>query len=75
MAQITKFEDIVAWQKANNLALIVYKAFVFNKDYGFRDQIQRAAISVCNNIAEGYERMGNKELKSSYTSQKVHVER
>jgi four helix bundle protein len=63
MGIITKFEDIVSWQKANELILLVYRIFVFNKDYSFRDQIQRAAISISNNIAEGYERMGNKEFK------------
>ena len=34
----------------------------FCKDYGFKDQIQRAAVSICSNIAEGFERRGNKEL-------------
>jgi len=63
MSKITKFEDIIAWQKATDFALKIYKVFSVNKDYSFKDQIQRAAISVSNNIAEGYERMGDKEFK------------
>ncbi|MCX6757200.1 MAG: four helix bundle protein [Candidatus Nomurabacteria bacterium] len=60
---IEKFEDIIAWQKSKNLSLEIYKIFSSNKDYSFRDQIQRAGVSVMNNIAEGFERRGDKELK------------
>lgn len=63
MGKITKFEDIVAWQKGFELSIKIYKAFSINKDFSFRDQIQRAAISISNNIAEGYERMGDKEFR------------
>lgn len=63
MATIEKFEDIIAWQKAEELSLRVYAAFRVSKDYSFRDQIQRAAVSVMNNIAEGFERKGNKEFR------------
>jgi four helix bundle protein len=61
--KIEKFEDIQTWQKANKLALDVYKMFNSSKDFSFRDQIRRAAVSVMNNIAEGYERHGNKEFR------------
>lgn len=61
--KIEKFEDIIAWQKAKQLSLECYKSFGPIKDFGFRDQIQRASVSVMNNIAEGFERMGNKEFK------------
>lgn len=61
--KIEKFEDIIAWQKAEELTLLIYKAFKNSKDYSFRDQIQRASVSVMNNIAEGFERKGNKEFK------------
>lgn len=60
--KIKKFEDILSWKKAQDLTLIIYKIFKDNRDYSFRDQIQRAMISVSNNIAEGFERKGNKEL-------------
>lgn len=57
-----KFEDIIAWQKARQMTIVVYKKFLNNKDYGFRDQIQRASVSVMNNIAEGFERKGDREF-------------
>ena len=60
--KIEKFEDIIAWQKSSALATEIYKSFRLLKDYSFRDQIQRAVISISNNIAEGYERQSNKEF-------------
>jgi four helix bundle protein len=45
------------------LSVEVYKYFENSKDYGFRDQIQRASVSVMNNIAEGFERKSNKEFR------------
>ncbi len=60
--RIEKFEDIKAWQKAKELTILVYAIFKENRDYRFRDQIQSASVSVMNNIAEGFERKGNKEL-------------
>ncbi len=60
---ISKFEDIIAWRKAGQLTTEIYKKFSSNKDFGFRDQIQRASVSIMNNIAEGFERASNKELK------------
>lgn len=60
--KIEKFEDIMAWQKGKVLAVDVYKQFKSCKDFSFRDQIQRAAVSVSNNVAEGFERQSNKEL-------------
>ena len=62
--KIERFEDIIAWQKAKNLTLTIYKLFKQNRDYGFRDQIQRASVSIMNNIAEGFERKGNKEFRN-----------
>lgn len=59
---IEKFEDIISWQKSKDLTLLVYKLFKDNKDFSFRDQIKRAVVSVGNNIAEGFERGGNKEF-------------
>ena len=61
--RIERFEEIIAWQKGKELSLLVYKLFKNNRDYGFRDQIQRAAVSIVNNIAEGFERQSNKEFK------------
>lgn len=53
---IQKFEDIIAWQKAQDIAVDIYTAFSELKDYGFKDQICRASISISNNIAEGFDR-------------------
>jgi four helix bundle protein len=58
-----KIEETQVWLKAKDLVVLVYKLFKDNKDYGFRDQIQRAAVSIMNNIAEGLERKGSKELE------------
>lgn len=60
---IATFEDIIAWQKSKLLAVWVYREFGTLKDYGFRDQILRASVSIMNNIAEGFDRGSNKELK------------
>jgi four helix bundle protein len=61
--KIDRFEDIIAWQKAKLLTVNIYKLFSDNKDFGFKDQIQRASVSIMNNIAEGFERKGNAEFK------------
>jgi four helix bundle protein len=56
---IEKFEELIAWQKARSLTAEVYKATAegdFCKDFGLKNQIQRAAVSVMSNIAEGFER-------------------
>ena len=60
--KIEKFEDIVAWQKAKDLTLGIYHIFKNNRDFSFKDQIQRASVSIMNNIAEGFERRTNREL-------------
>lgn len=61
--KFNRFEEILAWQKAKELSLLIYTTFSNCRDYAFRDQIQRASISVMNNIAEGFERSSNKEFK------------
>jgi four helix bundle protein len=50
------FEKLEVWKKACRLVVDVYKAFSECKDFGFKDQICRAAVSVPSNTAEGYER-------------------
>lgn len=60
---IKTFEEIMAWQKGKDLTLHIYKLFKENRDFGFKDQIQRASVSIMNNIAEGFERKGDKEFK------------
>jgi four helix bundle protein len=60
---INRFEDIIAWQKARVFINNIYKIFGSCRDFGFRDQILRASISIMNNIAEGFEKRSNKELR------------
>ncbi len=60
---INRFEDILAWQKAKGLTITIYNKLETCKDYSLKDQIQRASVSIMNNIAEGFERQSNKEFK------------
>lgn len=62
MATVQRFEDLLCWQKARTLVKSVYSVFRDCRDFGFRDQIQRAAISVLSNIAEGFERGTKQEF-------------
>jgi len=62
---IRRFEDIDAWQKARELTRVVYGLTArgaFGQDFVLRDQMRQAAVSVMANIAEGFERDGNKEF-------------
>lgn len=57
MATIKRFEELDAWQTAQNLANLVYDLSdddPFSSDFGLRDQIRRASVSVMSNIAEGF---------------------
>ena len=59
MSSAKRFEDLVAWQKARLLANDVYRITregPLARDFGLRDQMQRAAVSIASNIAEGFER-------------------
>lgn len=65
MSQIERFEDIEAWKQMRKLTKEIYSITLsgnFARDFGLRDQIRRAAVSVMSNIAEGYERNGNREF-------------
>jgi four helix bundle protein len=57
-----QFEDILAWQKAKVLTLRVYSLLMNLKDFGFKDQLCRASVSIMNNIAEGFERRSDNEF-------------
>jgi len=57
--KIERFEDFIAWQKARKLTSNIYKISdvgKFARDFGLKDQIRRAGVSVMSNIAEGFER-------------------
>lgn len=62
--KIEKFEDIIAWQRAKELTIDIYQQFKSCRDFSFRDQIQRASVSIMNNIAEGFERQTNKDFRN-----------
>jgi len=58
-SRIERFEDLIAWQKARELARGIYQLTRqgnFAKDFGLSGQIQRAAVSIMSNVAEGFER-------------------
>ena len=65
MATFKKFEDINAWQQARELTREIYTVTsqgTFSKDFGLKDQIRRASVSIMSNIAEGFERSGTAEF-------------
>ena len=58
MSLVTRFEDIQAWQEARKLVKMVYqltRSGMLARDFGLRDQIQRAAVSTMANVAEGFD--------------------
>ena len=59
---VRRFEDLEVWKEGMQLAVRVYEVMASSRDFGLRDQMQRAAVSVPSNIAEGYERGSNKEF-------------
>ncbi len=63
--RIKIFEELEIWKDARRLTQAIYRLTTtdkFSKDFGLRDQIRRAAVSIMSNIAEGYERGGNQEF-------------
>ena len=61
--RIQKFEDLLVWQKAINLTIALYAILNTVNDYGYKNQIQRAVISISNNVAEGFERGSDRDFK------------
>lgn len=61
--RINSFEEVVAWQKGRTLNRELFYNLSNTNNYSFEDQIFRASLSITNNIAEGFERGTNKELR------------
>jgi four helix bundle protein len=61
--KFTKFEEIIAWQKGQDIAVEIYYTFNTCKDFDFKRQICRATVSISNNIAEGFERNSNLDFR------------
>ena len=65
MSKIEKFEDIEAWKMAREITKMIYQissSVNFSKDFALVNQIRRASVSIISNIAEGFERNGDKEF-------------
>ena len=65
MSKVDRFEDLEVWQLSRQLTGTIYtlaRQGDFAKDFGFRDQICRAAVSIVSNIAEGFERRSNHQF-------------
>jgi len=61
-SKIESVEDLEIWKFSTELCIDVYQVFKNCKDFGLKDQIQRASVSISSNIAEGFERGSNKEF-------------
>ena len=62
---VKRFEELIVWQRSKELTKLLYsytQKGLFQKDFGLKDQMQRATVSVMSNIAEGFGRGGNKEF-------------
>ena len=76
MARIERFEDIEAWKAARILTKEIYRVSrigEFAREFGLKDQIRRASVSIMLNIAEGFEREGNNELRQFLATAKGSV--
>lgn len=58
----SRFEDLLVWQKGKKLSVEIYRGFSSCRDFGFKDQVTKSALSVPSNIAEGYERGSNRDF-------------
>ena len=71
---VQRFEDLIAWQKSRVLAADIYRAVGLGpmaRDFGLKDQMQRAAVSVMANIAEGFERRSPADFARFLTTAKA----
>lgn len=74
MERIDRFEDLIAWQKARVLTRMIYETTrkgPFSKDFGLSNQVQRAAVSIMSNLAEGFDRGGRAEFHQFLSTAKA----
>lgn len=66
MSKVTQFEDLRIWQEARDLVKLIYESINRHpdavRDWGYRNQLQTAVVSIMNNIAEGFERSSDKDF-------------
>ena len=60
--KVVKFEDLIVWRESIKLSIEIYHTLKNVKDFGLRDQMQRASVSIPSNIAEGFDRNTNKDF-------------
>ena len=60
--KVDRFEELEVWQESTELAIALYEQLKDCKDFGMKDQMQRAAVSIASNIAEGFDRQTQKEF-------------
>jgi four helix bundle protein len=74
MSGVTRFEDLVAWQRARDLTKTIYRVSLrgeFSRDFGLARQIQRASVSIMSNVAEGFERGRPREFHQFLSTAKA----
>jgi len=68
--KIEKFEDLIAWQKSKELTIKLYESCKNCKEYGLKDMITKTGITIMNQIAEGFEKRNNKDIKAAFLEAK-----
>ena len=64
--KIEKFEDLIAWQKAKELTTKLYDISKNCKEYGLKDMVTKTGVLMMNQIAEGFEKRNNKDIKAAF---------
>jgi four helix bundle protein len=68
--KIEKFEDLIAWQKAKELTVKLYDSCKSCKEYGLKDTMTKTGITIMSQIAEGFEKRNNKDIKAAFLEAK-----
>jgi four helix bundle protein len=68
--KIEKFEDLITWQKAKEMTIKLYESCKSCKEYGLKDMITKTGVTIMNQIAEGFEKRNNKDIKAAFLEAK-----